>query len=293
MKGILLAGGSGTRLYPVTKVLSKHLIPIYDQPMIHYPLSTLMISGIRDILVISTPRDIPAYRELLGDGSQLGLSISYATQPHPGGIAQAFIVGRAFVKNDSVALILGDNLFYGQGLSNFFRTAAAENKGATIFGYAVKDPERYGVAEFDSDGNVVRIEEKPTHPKSNYAVTGFYFYDNKVLDIATGLKPSKRNELEITDVNSEYLRRGELRMIKFSRGVAWLDTGTPDAILETAQYFAAIQHRQGLKVACLEEVAYRVGLINAAQVKRLAENYTGDYRAYLENIASEPFAGMS
>jgi len=293
MKGILLAGGSGTRLYPVTRVLNKHLIPIYDQPMVHYPLSTLMTSGVRDILVISTPRDVPAYRELLGDGSQLGLSISYAAQPHPGGIAQAFIVGRDFVKNDSVALILGDNLFYGQGLSNLFRTAAAENKGATIFGYAVKDPERYGVAEFDSQGNVVRIEEKPTHPKSNYAVTGFYLYDNRVLDIAAGLKPSKRNELEITDVNSEYLRRGELRMIKFSRGVAWLDTGTPDAILETAQYFAAIQHRQGLKVACLEEVAYRVGLINAAQVKKLAENYTGDYRTYLENIASEPFAGMS
>ena len=293
MKGILLAGGSGTRLYPATKVLNKHLIPIYDQPMVHYPLSTLMTSGIRDILVISTPRDVPAYSELLGDGSQLGLTISYAAQPHPGGIAQAFIVGRDFVKNDSVALILGDNLFYGQGLSNLFRTAAAGNKGATIFGYAVKDPERYGVAEFDSHGNVVRIDEKPAHPKSNYAVTGFYLYDNKVLDIAAGLKPSKRNELEITDVNSEYLRRGELRMIKFSRGVAWLDTGTPDAILETAQYFAAIQHRQGLKVACLEEVAYRVGLINAAQVKRLAKNYTGDYRTYLENIASEPFAGMS
>ena len=293
MKGILLAGGLGTRLYPVTRVLSKHMLPVYDQPMVHYPLSTLMIAGIRNILLISTPRDVPMYRGLLGDGSELGLSIAYAVQPNPAGIAQAFIVGRDFVKDDSVALILGDNIFYGQGLSGLFQQAVAENNGATIFGYAVKDPERYGVAEFDDQGRIVGIEEKPTHPKSNYAVTGFYLYDNAVLDIAANLKPSKREELEITDVNSEYLHRGRLKMIKFNRGVAWLDTGTPDAILETAQYFAAIQHRQGLKVACLEEVAYRMGYVDAAQVRRLAEKYNGDYRAYLENIATEPHGASS
>jgi glucose-1-phosphate thymidylyltransferase len=287
MKGILLAGGLGTRFYPVTRVFSKHLIPVYDKPMVHYPLSTLMIAGIRDILVISTPRDVPMYRDLLGDGSELGLSLYYAEQPMPGGIAQAFIVGRDFVEDDSVTLILGDNIFYGQGLSGLFQKAVAENKGATIFGYAVKDPERYGVAEFDSEGRLVSVEEKPAHPKSNFAVTGFYIYDNEVLGIAANLKPSARGELEITDVNSEYLRRGRLKMIKFGRGVAWLDTGTPDALLETAEYFAAVQHRQGLKVACLEEVAYRMGYVDAAQVRRLAERYTGDYRTYLQNITSE------
>jgi len=291
MKGILLAGGLGTRLYPVTSVLSKHLLPVYDQPMVNYPLSTLMIAGIRSILLVSTPRDLAMYRELLGDGADLGLSISYVEQLNPGGIAQAFIVGRDFVKDDSVALILGDNIFYGPGLSNLFQRAVAENKGATIFGYAVKDPERYGVAEFDDRGRIVGIEEKPTHPKSNYAVTGFYIYDNAVLDIAASLQPSKRNELEITDVNSEYLRRGRLKMIRFSRGVAWLDTGTHDAILETAQYFAAIQHRQGLKVACLEEVSYRMGYIDAAGIRRLARKCSDDYRAYLENIASEAHSG--
>jgi glucose-1-phosphate thymidylyltransferase len=259
--------------------------------MVHYPLSTLMLAGIRNILLISTPRDVPMYRELLDNGSDLGVSISYAEQPRPGGIAQAFIVGRDFVDDDSVALILGDNIFYGQGLSGLFQKAVAENRGATIFGYAVKDPERYGVAEFDGQENIVGIEEKPTHPKSNYAITGFYLYDNSVLDIAANLKPSKRDELEITDVNSEYLRRRQLKMIKFNRGVAWLDTGTPDALLETAQYFAAIQHRQGLKVACLEEVAYRVGFIDAAQVRRLAQKYNGEYRTYLQNIASEPHSG--
>ena len=293
MKGILLAGGMGTRFYPVTRILSKHLIPVYDQPMVHFPLSTLMIAGIRDILIISTPRDVPMYRELLGDGSHLGLSISYATQLSPGGIAEAFIVGRDFVKDNSVALILGDNIFYGQGLSGLFQKAVEENNGATIFGYAVKDPERYGVAEFDQQGRIVGIEEKPAHPKSNYAVTGFYLYDNDVLDVAASLRPSKRGELEITDVNSEYLRRGKLKMIKFGRGVAWLDTGTPDALLETAQYFAAIQHRQGLKVACLEEVAYRMGYVDAAQVRRLAGKYNDDYRVYLENIAAEPLGGTS
>jgi glucose-1-phosphate thymidylyltransferase len=246
-----------------------------------------MIAGIRNILLISTPRDVPMYRELLRDGSELGLSISYAAQPHPGGIAQAFIVGRDFVKDDSVALILGDNIFYGQGLSGLFQKAVADNEGATIFGYAVKDPERYGVAEFDNQGRIVGIEEKPAHPKSNYAVTGFYIYNNDVLNIASNLKPSGRGELEITDVNSEYLRRGKLKIIKFGRGIAWLDTGTPDALMETAQYFAAIEHRQGLKVACLEEVAYRMGYIDVDQLRKLAEKYNGSYRTYLQNIASE------
>jgi glucose-1-phosphate thymidylyltransferase len=288
MRGILLAGGFGTRFYPVTRIFSKHLIPVYDKPMVHYPLSTLMLAGITDILLISTPRDVPMYRSLLGDGADLGVSLSYAEQATPGGIAEAFIVGREFVEDDSVALILGDNIFYGQGLSGLFQKAVAENRGATIFGYAVKDPERYGVAEFDIEGHIVGVQEKPTHPKSNYAVTGFYLYDNDVLSIASNLKPSGRGELEITDVNSEYLCRGKLTLIKFGRGVAWLDTGTPDALLETAEYFAAIQHRQGLKVACLEEVAYRMRYIDAAQVRKLAERYSSDYRAYLENVASEP-----
>jgi len=288
MKGILLAGGLGTRLYPMTRIISKHLLPIYDKPMVYYPLSTLMLAGIRDILLISTPQDLPMYKQLLGNGRALGLSFSYAEQPKPGGIAQAFIIGREFVGAESVALILGDNIFYGQGLSGFLRKALAENDGATIFGYAVKDPERYGVAEFDSDGRVVGIEEKPKHPKSNYAITGLYFYDNDVLDIAAGLKPSARGELEITDVNREYLRRGRLRLMKFGRGFAWLDTGTAESLLETAQYFAAIEHRQGLKVACLEEVAYRMGYIDAKQVAKLAESYNGEYRAYLLSVASEP-----
>jgi glucose-1-phosphate thymidylyltransferase len=256
--------------------------------MVYYPLSTLMLSGVREILLISTPQDVPAYSRLLGDGRALGLSFSYEEQPAPGGIAQAFIIGREFVGRDSVALILGDNIFYGQGLSGMLRNALSENDGATIFGYAVKDPERYGVAEFDNDGRVVGMEEKPKHPKSNYAITGLYFYDNDVVDIAASLKPSARGELEITDVNMEYLRRGRLRLMKFSRGFAWLDTGTADSLLETAQYFAAIEHRQGLKVACLEEVAYRMGCIDARQVAKLAENYDGDYRAYLLSVASEP-----
>jgi len=290
MKGILLAGGLGTRFYPVTRVFSKHLIPVYDQPMVHYPLSTLMIAGIREVLLISSPRDVPFYRNLLGDGTKLGISISYTEQPNPGGIAEAFIVGRDFIRDDAVALILGDNIFYGQGLSGLFQKAVADNKGATIFGYAVKDPERYGVAEFDNQGHLVGIEEKPAIPKSNYAVTGFYLYDNDVVKVAANLKPSARGELEITDVNLEYMRRGNLKMIKFGRGVAWLDTGTPDALLETAQYFAAIQHRQGLKVACLEEVAYRMGYIEVTQMRKLAEGYNGDYREYLEGVISESLA---
>lgn len=288
MKGILLAGGSGTRLDPMTRIISKHLLPIYDKPMVHYPLSTLMLAGIRDILLISTPQDAPMYKRLLGDGRALGLSFSYAEQTTPGGIAQAFIIGREFVGADPVTLVLGDNIFHGQGLSSFLQKALAENDGATIFAYAVKDPERYGVAEFDKDGNVVNIEEKPKHPKSNYAITGLYFYDNDVVEIAVGLKPSARGELEITDVNREYLRRGRLRLMRFGRGFAWLDTGTAESLLETAQYFATIMHRQGLRVACLEEVAYRMGYIDAQQVARLAESYKGEYRDYLLSVASEP-----
>jgi glucose-1-phosphate thymidylyltransferase len=292
MKGIVLAGGLGTRLYPVTRVISKHLLPIYDKPMVFYPLSSLMLAGIRDILVVSTPQDLPMYRQLLGDGSELGLSLSYAQQPTPGGIAQVFIIGREFVGSDSVTLILGDNIFYGQGLSGLFQKAVAENSGATIFGYSVKDPERYGVAEFSKEGRLIAIVEKPRQPMSNYAITGLYIYDNEILHIAAGLKPSTRGELEITDVNKEYLRRGRLKFIKFGRGVAWLDTGTADALLETSQYFAAVERRQGLKVACLEEVAYRMGYIDAEQVKALAAKYNGDYRTYLENVASEPLGSI-
>ncbi|HXZ90199.1 MAG TPA: glucose-1-phosphate thymidylyltransferase RfbA [Candidatus Dormibacteraeota bacterium] len=287
MKGIVLAGGLGTRLYPVTRVVSKHLLPIYDKPMVFYPLSSLMLAGIRNILLISTPQDLPMYQALLGDGAELGLSLRYEEQPTAGGIAQAFIIGRSFVGSDSVTLILGDNIFYGQGLSGLFQKAVAENKGATIFGYVVKDPERYGVPEFDKEGRLVAIVEKPKEPRSSYAITGLYVYDNQVLDIAAGLKPSARGELEITDVNSEYLRRGKLRLMKFGRGVAWLDTGTPDALLETAQYFAAIERRQKFKVACLEEVAYRMGYIDVAQLRKLAERYTGEYRTYLQDVASE------
>jgi glucose-1-phosphate thymidylyltransferase len=287
VKGIVLAGGLGTRLYPMTHVISKHLLPIYDKPMVFYPLSTLMLAGIRDILIISTPHDLPMYNQLLGDGSELGIKLTYLEQAAPGGIAQAFIVGRSFIKSDSVALILGDNIFYGQGLAGLFQAAVAENDGGTIFGYSVKDPERYGVAEFDKKGHLVGLVEKPSKPKSNYAVTGLYMYDNAVLEITNKLKPSARGELEITDVNKEYLRRGRLKLIKFGRGVAWLDTGTPEALLESAQYFAAIEHRQGLKVACLEEVAYRMGYINASKLLKLAGKYTGEYGDYLRAIASE------
>jgi len=291
MKGILLAGGLGTRFYPVTRVVSKHLLLVYDKPMVYYPLSTLMLAGVRDILIISTPRDLPMYRSLLGDGSAFGIQLSYAEQPVAGGIAEAFIVGAEFVGKDSVVLILGDNIFYGQGLSGTFQKAVAENKGATVFGYSVKDPQRYGVAVFDHE-RLIGIEEKPSTPKSDVAITGLYVYDNDVLSIARSLKPSARGELEITDVNSEYLRRGKLQLIKLGRGVAWLDTGTPDTLLETSQYFAAIEHRQGLKVACLEEVAYRMGYIDAAQVRRLAAKYDGNYRAYLEDAVSENPSGL-
>jgi len=293
LRGILLAGGLGTRLYPLTRVISKHLLPVYDKPMVYYPLSTLMLAGIQDILIISTPQDVPLYRRLLGDGSHLGLSLSYVHQPEPGGIAQAFLLGRDFVGKGSVALVLGDNIFYGQGLSGLFQKAVAENRGATVFAYTVRDPERYGVPSFDKEGKLVAIEEKPVHPGSNYAITGFYLYDNDVLEIAAGLKPSARGQLEISDVNKEYLRRGRLRLIKFGRGIAWLDTGTPESLLQTTEYVATIERRQGFKVACIEEVAYRMGYINAKQVTKLAENYSGEYRAYLQAIATEqPQTGL-
>lgn len=288
MKGVLLAGGLGTRLYPLTRVISKHLLPIYDKPMVYYPLSTLMLAGIRTILLISTPHDLPLYRRLLGDGSELGLSISYAEQSDPeGGIAQALIISQDFLNGESVALILGDNIFYGYGLSGMLRESVVQNRGATIFGYSVKDPERYGVAILDEHGALIGIEEKPKHPKSNYAITGLYLYDNDAVEIANSIKPSSRGQLEITDVNVEYLRRGKLRLVKLGRGIAWLDTGTPDSLLETAQYVSTIEKRQGLKVACIEEVAYRMGYIEAVQVRRLAEKHSGEYRMYLEALAAE------
>jgi len=287
VKGVLLAGGLGTRLYPLTRVTNKHLLPIYDKPMVYYPLSTLMLGGIRTILLISTPQDLPVYRQLLNDGSDVGISISYAEQPNPeGGIAQALVIGERFLSGDSVALILGDNIFYGYGLSGLLQKAVVQNNGATIFGYLVKDPERYGVATLDEDGSVKGIEEKPIHPTSNCAITGLYLYDNDAIRIAKGLKPSTRGQLEITDVNLEYLRQGKLKLVRLGRGIMWLDTGTPDSLLETAQYVSTIEHRQGLKVACIEEVAYRMGYIDAARVRKLAEGYVGEYRAYLESIAS-------
>lgn len=288
VKGIILAGGSGTRLHPVTRVISKQLLPVYDKPMVFYPLSTLMLAGIREILVISTPHDLPQYRRLLGDGSTLGLKLSYVEQPHPGGLAQAFILGREFVGRDSVTLILGDNIFYAQGMTGLLQQAVRDNRGATVFGYWVKDPERYGVAEFDAAGNVVSLEEKPKSPKSNYAVVGLYIYDNDVLDIAAGVKPSARGELEITSVNQEYLRRGKLKLHRFGRGTAWLDTGTHQSLLEAGSFIATIEHRQGLKVGCLEEVAFRMGYIDRAQVLKLAEDYKAEYRDYLIQIANQP-----
>ena len=285
MKGIILAGGSGTRLHPVTLAVSKQILPIYDKPMVYYPLSTLLLSGIREILVISTPHDLPGFKRLLGDGSQWGVSFQYAEQPSPDGLAQAFIIGREFVGNDSVALALGDNIFFGHGFPEALRKAAARNDGATVFGYRVKDPERYGVVEFDSTGRAIDLVEKPTNPKSPYAVTGLYFYDNDVVDIAANLKPSPRGELEITDVNIEYLKNKKLNVEVLGRGMAWLDTGTHESLLQACNFIQTLQERQGLMVACIEEIAYTMGFINTSQLERLIEGQRkSSYGQYLHNL---------
>ena len=288
MKGIILAGGSGTRLYPLTRAASKQLMPIYDKPMIYYPLSTLMLAGIKDILIISTSQDLPRFEELLGDGSEFGISLSYAVQPSPDGLAQAFIIGKVFIGDDSVALVLGDNIFHGNGLSVMLQRAEAKEKGATVFGYQVKDPERFGVVEFDDDMNAISIEEKPEHPKSNFAVTGLYFYDNDVVEIAKNIKPSPRGELEITDVNKAYLDRGDLSVELMGRGFAWLDTGTHESLLQAAQYIETVQRLQNVQVANLEEIAYRMGYITKEKVLELAQPFKkNEYGQYLLRLIGE------
>jgi glucose-1-phosphate thymidylyltransferase len=288
MKGIILAGGSGSRLFPITRGVSKQLLPVYDKPMIYYPLSVLMMAGIKEILVISTPQDLPIFERILGDGSQLGLSFAFKEQPRPEGLAQAFIIGEKFIGSDSVALILGDNIFYGPNLSTILNRAVQLKSGGLIFGYLVKDPQRYGVVDFDASGNVTAIEEKPQRPKSNYAVPGLYFYDNQVIDIAKSLKPSGRGELEITDVNMAYLRQGNLKVELLGRGYAWLDTGTHEALQQAASYVQAIQERQGLKIACVEEIAYRLGYISKDALEKLADSMTqNDYGRYLLDLAND------
>jgi glucose-1-phosphate thymidylyltransferase len=288
MKGIVLAGGHGTRLYPITQGVSKQLLPVYDKPMIYYPISTLMLAGIREILLISTPIDLPQYQRLLGDGSEYGIQIEYAPQPKPEGLAQAFIIGKKFLNGEAVCLILGDNIFHGHGLKEILRKAASNQNGATVFGYWVKDPQRYGVVEFDKEGRAISIEEKPKSPRSNYAVVGIYFYDKNIAEVASAIKPSPRGELEITDVNNVYLKNGQLRVEQFGRGMAWLDTGTHEALLQAGNFIETIEQRQGLKVACLEEIAYELGYINAEQVlvrARLLEKT--EYGEYLKQIISE------
>ena len=288
MKGIILAGGSGTRLYPVTRAVSKQLLPVYDKPLIYYPLSVLMLAGITEILIISTPEDLPRFRDLFGSGTQLGLSFSYVEQPKPEGIAQAFILGKEFIDNDSVCLVLGDNIFYGHGFSGMLKNAARLQKGALVFGYPVRDPERYGVVYFDKNGNVTKIEEKPKNPKSKFAVPGLYFYDSRVVEIAENLSPSARGELEITDLNLEYLKKGELKVDLIGRGVSWLDTGTHEALQQAASFVETIEARQGLKISCIEEISYRMGYINKEKLKELAaEMSNNSYGAYLLEILEE------
>lgn len=287
MKGILLAGGAGTRLHPLTQVVSKQLLPIYNKPMVYYPLSTLMLAGIRDILLISTPADIEGFRRLLRDGAHLGLHIEYAVQPRPEGLAQSFIIGRQFVGSSAVALALGDNIFYGHGLTEVLQSAHTRSAGGTVFAYTVKDPERYGVVEFGHDGRALEIVEKPTSPKSSWAVTGLYFYDNRVLEIAAALQPSPRGELEITDVNRAYLEQGALHVERLGRGIAWLDTGTYEALLHAANFVQSIEERQGLMIACVEEIAYRMGYISAEDVLRLAKPMSGSYGSYLRDVVQQ------